>query len=72
MTLESHDIVSRRDIQANRGVTKPSVGAHQLPAVGIDLHRAALEHKHASILNDIPFAVDDEDAPRGSRRRTDS
>jgi len=72
VTLESHDGVSRRDSTAKRDITNRGVTAHELPGVGIDLRRAATEHQHAIVLNDRPCAVDDEDALRGTRRRTDS
>src|SRR5918996_1500991 len=54
LPLGGNYIVARRDIKADRGVPNRGVTAHQLPGVGIDLHRAALEHQHAIILNDIP------------------
>src|SRR5215510_14490423 len=70
--LGGNYIVSRRDIKADRGVPNRGVTAYQLSGVGIDLHGAPLEHQHAVILNDIPLAVDDEDAPRGTRRRANN
>src|SRR6266568_3854213 len=72
LPLGGNYIISRRDIQANRGVSNRGVTAHQLPGVGIDLHRATPEHQHAIILNDIPFAVDDENALRRTQRRTNN
>jgi hypothetical protein len=41
LPLRGNYIISRRDIQANRGVPNRGVTAHRLPAVGIDLHGAA-------------------------------
>ena len=70
LPLGGNYIISRRDIQAKRGVPNRGVTAHQLPGVGIDLHGAAPDHQYTIILNDIPFAVDYEDALRGMQRRT--
>src|SRR5262245_20317764 len=70
LPLGGNYIIARRDIKADRGIPNRGVTAHQLPGVGIDLHRAALEHQHAVILNDIAFTVDDKDALRGKHRRT--
>src|SRR5207249_10746925 len=50
LPLRGHDVSARRDIEAKRGVPRRGVTTHQLPGVGIDLHRAARSEEHTSEL----------------------